>query len=237
MQTQPEETATSKSVFSGEPKSAQRMDPKPLIQKQSIEQIRRRAFDLYSDNRYKEAAPLLDQDCNSGDAYACETLGYMYEIELGVPADKSRATFLYAKTVSIYSDACDAGSAKSCESLNGLYEDREIIGQPHIDKHELPSKIKLFTKACDAGSSDGCFYLGNMYDSGEKVVQDQARATMLFSKSCNGNMAWSCGRLGDNYLKGTGISKDLTKAKEFLTKGCALGAQWACDEMKKVDQP
>jgi len=76
-----------------------------------------------------------------------------------------------------------------------------------------------------------------MYDSGEKVVQDQARATMLFSKSCNGNMAWSCGRLGDNYLKGTGISKDLTKAKEFLTKGCALGAQWACDEMKKVDQP
>jgi hypothetical protein len=41
----------------------------------SPEDVRRRALDLYRDSRYQQAAPLLDQSCQNGYAYACEILG------------------------------------------------------------------------------------------------------------------------------------------------------------------
>ena len=215
-------------------KSSGAKESKVQTEKLSPEATKRRAFDLYADNKFKEAAPLLDQSCTNGYAYACEKLGYMYEIELGVAGDDARAEDLFARTVALYSDSCNSGSAEGCKALNELYEDKETLGYPHIDRKFLPRKVAVFSKACDGGSTEGCNYLGEMYCSGEDVVQDYSKAESLFAQACTQNNADGCGFLATRYELGSGVAKDTDRAKQLYSKSCNLGAQWACDKIKEL---
>jgi len=209
-------------------------ESKVQTEKLSPEATKRRAFDLYADNKFKEAAPLLDQSCTNGYAYACEKLGYMYQIELGVAGDDARADAFFSRTVALYSDSCNSGSAEGCKALDDLYDNRETFGYPHIDKKFLPRKVTVFSKACDAGSAEGCNHLGGMYCSEEDVVQDYSKAESLFAQSCTQNNADGCGFLATRYELGSGVAKDTDRAKELYSRSCNLGAQWACDKIREL---
>lgn len=213
-------------------KPEQTRNPKRMVSKPSAETIRRRALDLYTDSKYREAAPLLDQSCTNGYAYTCEVLGYMYEIDLGVSGDSSRAQALYERTVDLYLDHCVAGSADGCSQLEDLYlyENQYQIGNPHIDRKYLPREIVIFTKACNTGTPEACRYLGDLYWKGKDVVQDHTRAVALYTSACGANNADACGELGNAYRTGTGVTKDDGRAREYSSKGCNLGFQWACDK-------
>jgi TPR repeat protein len=202
-------------------KRAEARESTVQVEKLSPEAIKRRAFDLYADNKFKEAAPLLDQSCTNGYAYACEKLGYMNQIELGVPGDDSRAAAYYSRTVTLYSDSCSSGSAEGCKALSDLYDDREALGAPHIDKKFLPRKVVVFSKACDAGSAEGCNYLGEMYCSGEDVVEDYSRAESLFAQSCSDKNANGCGFLATRYELG-GSSPGYTQGQRTLRQKLQL---------------
>lgn len=227
--------SSAQSLLPAEPEPVRGKDSRVPSAKLSPEAIRRRAFDLYRDTKYKEAAPLLDQSCTNGYAHACETLGFMYEIELGLPGDSSKAAALYSRAAGLYTDACDSGSADDCQTLSDIYDERWQIGYPHIDKKHLPRRMTLFSKACDAGSGTGCFDLGILYKEGKETVQDYSRALTAFSRACDANDAWGCGQVGESYRLGLGVAKDLEKARTSYVKGCNLGAQWACDAVKELN--
>jgi TPR repeat protein len=60
-----------------------------------------------------DAAEQISAWCQTGDAASCSTLGVMYELGLGVRADRARAARLYRH-------ACSDGNARACDNLGGL---------------------------------------------------------------------------------------------------------------------
>ena len=67
------------------------------LQTKFLENIDRRAYDLYSQGRYSEALPLYQQTANQGDASAQLNLGIMYHNGQGVTADINQAAYWYRK--------------------------------------------------------------------------------------------------------------------------------------------
>jgi hypothetical protein len=206
---------------------------RPSMPTPNAETIWRKASYLFFDKEeYRQAAPLLDQSCNNGYAYACEILGWMYDVGDGVPGDSSRAAALYARMATLYLDECNKGSRDGCSNVWNMYH--AGYNDTLIREKYLPRKVTLFTGACDSGNAAGCFYLGGLYRNGEDVVQDDVFANAEFRKSCALNDADGCVSLGLSYQHGEGVPKDADKAKELYSKGCSLGAQTGCDSYKEL---
>jgi TPR repeat protein len=206
---------------------------------------------------YTGAVALYSKSCDGGRAIACEKLGDMYGIGIGVPKDANRWASYYGKAcdldekykctmigVALYNatgvprdyrmaaaffqKACDDGEPDGCNWLGYVYENGHGV-RPNLSK-----AAAMYTKACDAGTASGCNNLGNLYVGGSGVPQDLAKADALYSKACDGDIAQACSSLGDSYHNGDGVEKDLGKAKQFLTKGCNMGNQWGCDKLKAL---
>jgi len=232
-------------------------EPKPIVQKPDIAEIKKRAEALENQKRYPEAIPLIDQACNAGDGEACGAMANLYHLGHGVEKDDSRAADFYTKScnegskvscvnlgymyskgigvardssraVSLYTKACDAGLGEACSLLGLSYDKGEGVAQ------DRPHALFFYSKACDAGSGVGCSNLGAVYYLGIYGEKDYPRAAALYSKACDDNTAEGCFMLGAMNRDGSGVGKNPEKAELLFGKSCSLGFQQGCEEAKKL---
>jgi TPR repeat protein len=175
-----------------------------------------RGSQLYNARRYAEARPLLIKACEvGGSADACNSVGFMYQNNMGVAKD-------YTKAREYYSKACNDDSSFSCNNLGTLYQDG--LGVPR----DYAQALKLFEKSCDVGVPEGCDAAGKMYVDHIGVAQDNAQALELFKKACDNELAAGCGDEGTIYARGLGVPKDLRFAASLFTRACGMGSRNSC---------
>jgi tetratricopeptide (TPR) repeat protein len=104
-----------------------------------VAEVEQQAVALYTQKRYTDARPLLEQACDGGELKACNYLGYLYAEGLGGAHDTKKARDAYQK-------ACNRGILPSCASLGSLYQDAGNSDEAR----------KYFNKACLGGVTEAC---------------------------------------------------------------------------------
>jgi hypothetical protein len=213
---------------------------------------------LFKQKQYKDALPLLNQDCTGGDGQACDDLGMMYGHKLGVSQDLKKSSsfytracdlnnpdgcynignFYYVGTLNIVDEArartllakaCDGGSDEGCWTLGISYL------QPSTGAADVSKALSVFTKACDAGMGSNCQQLGQMYENGRMgVAQDYERSVGYFSKACELGYSAGCDMMGNVYWSGNGVEKNIAKSNEYFKRACTMGDTNACQTQKNV---
>jgi len=85
-----------------------------------------RGSQFYNAHRYSEARPLLIRACDAGVSVdACNSVGFMYQGNLGVATD-------YAKAREYYLKSCNNDSSFSCNNLATLYRDGLGVPQDYV---------------------------------------------------------------------------------------------------------
>jgi TPR repeat protein len=183
-----------------------------------------RGSKFYNARRYSEARPLLITACDGGQsADSCNSVGYMYQLNLGVATD-------YAKAREYYMKSCNDDSSIGCNNLGTLYRDGLGVTRDYT------RAMALFEKSCDAGVPQGCDAAGKMYMDHIGVGQDNFRALDLFKKACDGELAAGCGDEGYIYAMGLGVPKDLPFAASLFNKACGMGSRNSCSSMGEMYQ-
>jgi len=181
-----------------------------------------RGSQLYNAHRYAEARPLLITACEGGAGVdACNSVGFMYQYNMGVASD-------YAKAREYYLKSCNDDSSFSCNNLATLY--RDGLGVPRDPQHAL----QLFEQGCDAGIAEGCDNAGKMLQGHNGVPQDYRRALDLFKKACDQDLYAGCGDEGYTYAMGIGVPKDLAFAASLFKRACGLGSRNSCFSMGEM---
>ncbi|MGC2110858.1 MAG: tetratricopeptide repeat protein [Candidatus Korobacteraceae bacterium] len=181
-----------------------------------------RGSQLYNARRYAEARPLLITACEGGTgADACNSVGFMYQYNLGVATD-------YAKAREYYLKSCNDDSSFSCANLGTLYRDGQ--GVPRDPQRAL----QFFEQGCDAGVPEGCHAAGRMLLDHNGVPQDNAHALEFFKKACDENVAGACGDEAFIYAMGLGVPKDLAFAASLFKRACGMGSRNSCFSMGEM---
>lgn len=102
-----------------------------------------RAFELYQQGNYKEAARIFKDYAEQGDADAQLFLGLMYEEGQGVAQDYRQAAKWYQK-------AAEQGDATAQLAVGSFY----YLGKGV--KKNIKTAKKLWEKACNNGNQDAC---------------------------------------------------------------------------------
>jgi hypothetical protein len=167
-----------------EPSPAPPRDFKPPNPNADTSGIERRAWALYRQNLYLEAATLFDQACTSGSGEACSNLGAMYARGEGVAKDGSHA-------VEFTSKGCDAGNSPACRFAGISYAKGDGVTQ------DYRRAAAFLSRACNGGDAGGCTSLGLLYSNGLGVGKDLEKAKQLLTKGCNLGAQWACDRLNE----------------------------------------
>ena len=174
---------------------------------------------LFNAGNYTDAMSPLQTACAGGQsADACNSVGYMYQNHLGVPAD-------YAKAREYYLKSCNDDSAFSCYNLGTMY--RDGLGVPA----NAVQAVKLFQKGCDSGIPQGCEAAGSMYRDQAAIPHDYKRSVELYKEACDADLGAGCGDEGYMYAMGLGVAKDFVFAASLFDKGCGLGSRSSCFSM------
>ncbi len=191
----------------------------------------RRGEALYNQQRYDEAAPLLEKACDGGNLQDCSYLGSLYQNGWGVHQDAVEAR-------SLYQHACDGGVQPACGMMQNLEQatrqeaSRQFEeGQTLYNQKQFQKAKPLFERACDGGGLNGCRLLGALYQNGLGVPQDYTKARLYFQKACDGGNNISCGKLGTFYRDGWGVPQDDLKARMMYQKACDGGVAFACNDL------
>jgi serine/threonine protein kinase len=144
--------------------------------------IYQQAKALSDQGHYKNAIPLLDQSCKSGDMQACSDLGHLYDWAPHF-TDADSVTQDFPRAVKLLTKACDAGNAEGCLGLGFSYDQGR--GVPRNSTRAAA----LYTKGCDGGNAAACNNLGVQLMDGMGVPKDKEKARQVLQKGCS---------LGDN---------------------------------------
>ena len=150
-----------------------------------------------------------DRDLEDLKAEAQGSIGYLYENDLGVGQD-------YTKALEWYTKAAERDNGIGLCYLGNCYWDGVVVDQDN------EKAVELFTKAADQGYSDGLFMLGVYYFTAEEFRDDDKAVELFLKASEQGNniaQVW----LGYCYQEGNGVTQDYGKAVEWYTKAAALG--------------
>jgi serine/threonine-protein kinase len=140
--------------------------------------IYQQAKSLSDQGHYRQAIPLLDQSCNTGDMQACSDLGHLFDWAPHF-TDADSVTQDFSRAVKLYTKACDAGNADGCLGLGFSYDQGRGVRQDQI------RSAALYTKACDGNNSAACNNLGVQLMNGMGVKEDKVRAREVLQKGCS----------------------------------------------------
>ena len=126
------------------------------------------------------AVDLYKKACRLNSSIGCTSLGYMYDLGLGV--DKN-----VVKARNYYEIACAGEDPRGCNNLGNIYE----LGDG-VPKDE--ARAFYYTeRACEEPYSVGCRSLAKMYLHGNSVVrQDEKHALEHFRTACEREDEESC---------------------------------------------
>lgn len=197
---------------------------------------------------YRDAARLLQDNCDIGYSPSCDDLGDLYRGGHGVPKDEAKACKLYemacgmglehvctyvATAAACTSDprrsqellaaSCDRGGMGSCNELASKLEDKAT------KKDEIARVLDLYTRACDGRVGSACHQLGWIHERGKLgITRDFAKAAALYEKACTLRLGGACAQLGILFETARGVTKDLQRANALYEQGCKLGSGGSC---------
>jgi uncharacterized protein len=229
-----------------------------------VQQDRARAAELYgvacdhgSPDACAHRIPLLQFECDNGQAEDCWNLGLMYSKGQGVPVDYHAALVrlqracdhgsdvgctevgtLYirglgvekdpAKGLTVYKESCEKGGAAACAALGLTYYTGEAVAKnPKL-------AAKYLDRGCSVGSFFSCGLLGELYEEGTGVARDLARSASLYTESCDGGVAEGCSSLASLYEGGKGVRADASRALTLYQHACDSGDEGACRAAKRL---
>ena len=110
-----------------------------------------------------DEARALGDSCASGDAAACNDLGYQVAQGQHVLRDWRRAA-------GFFEAACDGGAAEGCVRLGRMHvhDDGEARGVAR----DSAIAATLLQRGCDGGAMNGCSDLADMYLDDDSIVAD-----------------------------------------------------------------
>ncbi|TFI32869.1 sel1 repeat family protein, partial [Histophilus somni] len=126
-----------------------------------------RATQLYKQQNYSAAFPLLKQLGEKGNAKAQAVLGTMYMFGQGITQNSQQAVYWYTK-------AAEQGAAKAQSMLGFMYTNGLGVTQ------NSQQAVYWFTKAAEQGAAEVQLYLGVMYANGQGVAQNYQQAVYWF---------------------------------------------------------
>jgi hypothetical protein len=208
--------------------TGQQVSSAPQTQKQTeatvdprgSEPIFQRAKDLFADNRFTEAFPLLQESASNGNAEAMKDIGWMYDKGKGVEQNYEQARQWYER-------AAAAGNAIAMNNLAWLYERGLGVQQDYAQARQR------YEKAAAAGSASAMNNLGTLFYFGNGVDQDYTEARKWFEKAAARGNHYAMNSLGNLYYFGRGVPKDYAKARQWYEQAVAAGDSDAKDNLKK----
>jgi TPR repeat protein len=160
--------------------------------------------------------------CRAGDLASCARAGLMYQGDLGVAADPTRAW-------SLLRQACEGGDALGCAELARLYLSDDGA------RRDAARAAELAETACEGGDGHGCIYLARLCTEriiypatrdgcgSERVRRLREAAVARLSTGCGGWAAYDCSALAMIYYPG-----DPHTALRFAAGACEGGDPAGC---------
>jgi len=151
-----------------------------------------------------EAARMLSERCEGGEAAACLQLAAAHQDGAGVQFDLDRQRSLVER-------ACALGDPRGCAEAAASYTASET---PDDD----PKAPALYERACLAGviQRQPCREAGFLYVDGAVVPADKARAARLLERGCALGDAPSCWMAAGMLREGDGVARDPARAAELV---------------------
>jgi len=165
--------------------------------------------------------------CEAGDVASCARAGLLYEGELGVAGDATRAWSFLGR-------ACDAGDAFGCAELARLYMADDG------PRRNATRAAELADVACAGGDGHGCSYLARLCSERviypgvrdcrpERVRQLREAAVRYLHGDCRGWAAYDCAGLATIYYPG-----DVRTALRFAAGACSAGDPGGCSTLARL---
>jgi len=182
----------------------------PELSAQELDEIAKRIDAAYARQDYATAAPLCQQLADSGQAWAMNLLGYMYEYGQGLAQDYPHALALFRK-------AAEKGNALAMDNLGWMYEHGRGVAQDYA------GAVAWYRKAGENGEARGMRNLGMMYQYGRGVAQDDAQAVAWFRRAAEKGDPAGMNSLGFEYDTGRGVPQDDAQAVAWYRRAAENG--------------
>lgn len=162
----------------------------------------------------KLAARYIEEACVEGLAWACPTIGSMYESGEGVEKsyDKARGYYLKAcakpddegcrKAFALFNNTCQqSGKVGACDDLAGMLNDGVTAPPDRVKASDLSRRtcaegsnagcVRL-KESCDANVVEACDHLGQLHEQGMGMPKDRQLAAAWYMRACDRKHAPSC---------------------------------------------
>jgi TPR repeat protein len=161
---------------------------------------------LYGKNLTADSERTIRRMAQSGNAYAQDVLGWVYEAGLGPTKDFNQAKGWYEK-------AANQGLAEGSLYVGDLYLKRDSA-----TSEDFILAAQWFEKATKLGSSQASVELATVYAEGKGVPKDEKRAFELYTTAAKARNIEAQLRVGDCYRNGRGVRKDTSEAVRWYIK-------------------
>lgn len=177
---------------------------------ETLDEIVKKALDLYNEKRYEEAVPYLRKAAEQKQPHAQYWLGRCYANGKGVSKDDYEALKWYRK-------AAEQGYDKAQTNLGLRYATGKGVSQDYYEAAEW------FRKAAEQGYASAQYSLGFSYEKGQGVSQDYYKAAEWYLKAAEQGHKKAQNNLGLYYEKGRGVSQDYYEAVKWYRKAAEQG--------------
>lgn len=156
--------------------------------------------------------------CERGHANSCFSLGWAYDLGVGVAIDRVKARAIYER-------ACELDDRDGCRAV-AFFQANGIGGAS-----DVPTAMRFYKQACVDGDAAACSDLGAMYSAGLGVPKDFELAIGLYRRACSGAHPRGCINLGQAYLAGDGVPRDEGAAKALFERACTADHPDGCRQL------
>ncbi len=154
--------------------------------------------------------------CLQGDARACSTAGYLFEVGQGVDEDADRARQLYLA-------GCNGGDGRGCGNLGVMFDLGAGVTR------DVSQALVMYRRGCRAGDGTSCLYLGIHQATGDGLGADAAGASRSYQLGCEYGSWAACNLLGAEREAAAPI-----EAVELYGKACEGGHGVACYNLARM---
>jgi TPR repeat protein len=189
---------------------------------------------------------ICSQDCGSGKAAACETLGDLHVKQ----EDGAMPGFSLSFALHAFAKACSLGATGACDKRDAQLKELRAACQKSAeactklgraiarqDGHDREAD-RSFARACDAGDMAACEARGELHLDWEPVKLHAAVAAQSLDRACTKGLASACCSLIKVYSD-TDQEKKLDQArKRFeVANDKSTGPRLACDVFDMRREP
>ncbi|MBQ7586057.1 MAG: sel1 repeat family protein [Desulfovibrionaceae bacterium] len=175
----------------------------------------------YKQGDFVKAREIWQKMADSGDAYAMNNLGILYDRGLGVTVDLGRALFWFAKSA-------NEGNPQGMSNYGWMLDQGRGIAPNPVDA------ARWYDKSARMGQAEAQYNLGLMYERGRGVPKDLSSAAAWYSQAASQQQTEALARLGHFYRVGSGVEVDPAKACLLLYAATMNGSEEAIKELAEM---